>query len=281
MHTKKPDWLKVKIHGSEALNEVYNMLRQLSLHTVCEEANCPNIMECFSKKTATLMILGNICTRNCTFCAVSKGRPQPPDQEEPVHVAQAVATLNLQHVVITSVTRDDLTDGGAGQFAMVIEKLHELNQHVIVEVLIPDLKGDPAALSQIIKAKPKIINHNIETIPRLYPEVRPMAVYQRSLGLLKNVKLSNADILTKSGFMVGLGEKTEEVIQLMRDLRNTNCDILTIGQYLAPSPSHHPVIEYIHPDIFERYRQTALQLGFRHVASGPLVRSSYHANQMI
>lgn len=280
MPVRKPDWLKIKIQRNEALDEVNETLRQLSLHTVCEEANCPNLMECFSRRTATFLILGNTCTRNCTFCNVQKGRPQPLDRSETVNVAQAVAKLNLRHVVITSVTRDDLPDGGASQFAMVIEKIKEMNKKIAIEVLIPDFRGDFAALSRVIEAKPEIINHNVETVPRLYSEVRPMAVYQRSLGLLKNVKALDKDMLTKSGLMVGLGEKPKEVKETMYDLRSVGCDILTIGQYLSPSKFHHPVIEYVHPDVFDEYKQIGLTLGFRYVAAGPLVRSSYNADKM-
>lgn len=282
MLTRKPDWLKIKFQGAAALTEVNTMLRQLSLHTVCEEANCPNLMECFSKKTATFLILGNICTRNCTFCNVSKGQPQEGvDLAEPANVAQAVAKLNLKHVVITSVTRDDLPDGGASQYALIIEKIRELDPRIVVEVLIPDFQGDSTALSIVVQAQPRIINHNIETVPRLYSEVRPKAAYQRSLDLLKNVKILDENMLSKSGLMVGLGETPEEVEQVMRDLRGVGCDLLTIGQYLAPSPSHHPVIEYIHPNFFAFYRNMGLSLGFRYVASSPLVRSSYHAEEML
>lgn len=281
MLTRKPDWLRIKFQGNDALKEVNNMLRQLSLHTVCEEASCPNLMECFSKKTATFLILGNICTRNCTFCNVSKGNPNLVDTAEPANIAQAVAKLSLKHVVITSVTRDDLPDGGATQYSLVIEKIKELGKNIIVEVLIPDFRGDSAALSIVVQAKPKIINHNIETVPRLYSEVRPKAAYQRSLELLKNIKILDKKMLIKSGIMVGLGETAEEVEQVMRDLRGARCDILTIGQYLSPSKDHHPVINYVHPDHFDKYRQIGLSLGFRYVASSPLVRSSYHAEDML
>ena len=282
MQIRKPDWLKIRLQGNGALNEVNKMLKELSLHTVCEEANCPNLMECFSKKTATFLILGNICTRNCNFCNVSKGTPLPVlDEAEPANVVAAVAKLNLKHVVITSVTRDDLPDGGAGQYALIIEKIKELDNKIIVEVLIPDFQGDINALSIVVQAQPRIINHNIETVPRLYSEVRPMAVYQRSLDLLRNVKTLDEKMLSKSGIMVGLGETSAEVEEVMRDLRSVGCDILTIGQYLAPSKSHHPVVEYIHPDIFAKYKEIGLSLGFRFVASGPLVRSSYHAEDML
>lgn len=282
MQTRKPDWLKIRLQGNGALNEVNEMLKELSLHTVCEEANCPNLMECFSKKTATFLILGNICTRNCTFCNVAKGTPLSVlDEAEPANVVAAVAKLNLKHVVITSVTRDDLPDGGATQYALIIEKIRDLDNKIISEVLIPDFQGDLNALSIVVQAQPRIINHNVETVPRLYSEVRPMAVYQRSLDLLRNVKTLDENMLSKSGIMVGLGETSAEVEQVMRDLRSVGCDILTIGQYLAPSKSHHPVVEYIHPDIFAKYKEFGLSLGFRFVASSPLVRSSYHAEDML
>lgn len=280
MHTKRPEWLKIKLRGGEGIEHVEGLIKSLSLHTVCEEANCPNLMECFSRKTATFMILGRVCTRNCTFCNVTKGQVQPVDLKEPFHVAEAVKELGLKHVVITSVTRDDLPDGGAGHFANVIKSIKEADAKVIVEVLIPDFEGDQDALLKVIEARPEIINHNIETVPRLYPEVRPMAGYQRSLELLKSIKPVDKDILTKSGIMLGLGETEEEVIEVMKDLRSVDCDLLTIGQYLAPSKNHHPVVEYIHPDVFEKYRKTGLDLGFKHVASSPFVRSSYHADQV-
>lgn len=281
MDQRKPDWLRIKFHGGKSREEVEEMLGRLSLHTVCEEANCPNMGECFSRRTATFMILGNFCTRNCTFCNVRKHVPQPADPEEPMRVAQAVRELNLRHVVITSVTRDDLPDGGAGHFAEVIRKIKELDKNVVVEVLIPDFEGSFGALSKVAEAKPEIINHNVETVPRLYPAVRPMAVYERSLELLRNVKALNADILSKSGIMVGLGETESEVLEVFRDLREAGCDILTVGQYLAPSKQHHPVVEYIHPDIFEKYKEEALKMGFKYVASAPLVRSSYLADKAL
>lgn len=275
MNKRKPDWLRIKLQGAEKSRQVKDMLKRLSLHTVCEEANCPNLIECFGRKTATFMILGSNCTRNCTFCNVTKGRTQAVDPKEPVHVAEAVKELDLKHVVITSVTRDDLPDGGAGHYALVIEELK--HAQVIIEVLIPDFQGSSEALATVINAHPHILNHNIETIPRLYPTVRPQASYNRSLQLLKKAKELNESIFTKSGIMVGLGEKAEEVIAVMKDLRAVDCDLLTIGQYLAPSAKHHPVIEYIHPDLFKQYKDTAYEMGFKYVASDPLVRSSYHA----
>ncbi|NMB26983.1 MAG: lipoyl synthase [Tissierellia bacterium] len=280
MRIRKPDWLKVKIPNGAESNAVNEILNRLSLNTVCKEANCPNIMECFSKKTATFMILGSQCTRNCKFCNVTKGKPELVDEEEPINVANAVNELGLKYVVITSVTRDDLKDGGAGHFVRVIESIKDMNNDTIVEVLIPDFKGDEMALQKVVKAKPEVINHNVETIPRLYSTVRPMAIYERSLKLLENVKKMDKDILTKSGIMLGLGEKEEEVIELMKDLLKVDCDMLTIGQYLAPSKNHHPVIEYIHPDQFKRYEEIGMELGFKFVASSPLVRSSYHAAEV-
>lgn len=278
---RKPEWLKIKIRSGEEKTAVEELLEQLSLHTVCEEANCPNLMECFSRRTATVMILGRFCTRNCTFCNVEKGIPSKVDEFEPLHVTEAVRELHLKYVVITSVTRDDLADGGAGQFAAVIRMLKDGAPGVVIEVLIPDFQGAPQALVKVISAQPEVINHNVETVPRLYPEVRPMAVYRRSLDLLHNVKRNAPKILTKSGIMVGLGETEPEVIEVLNDLRSVNCDLLSIGQYLAPSRRHHPVAEYIHPEIFEKYRQIGLRLGFKHIASGPLVRSSYQAEKAL
>ena len=275
MNKRKPNWLRVKLQGAEKTNQVKEMLNRLSLHTVCQEANCPNLIECFARKTATFMILGSVCTRNCTFCNVTKGHTQVVDPQEPANVAKAVEELGLKHAVITSVTRDDLPDGGAGHFAEVIKKLRPTE--VIVEVLIPDFQGNREALATVLQAKPHILNHNIETVPRLYSNVRPKASYTRSLELLKNSKELDASIFTKSGIMVGLGEQEEEVIAVLRDLRAVDCDILTIGQYLAPSAKHHEVIEYIHPDLFKKYKDIAYEMGFKYVASDPLVRSSYHA----
>lgn len=281
MYVKKPDWLKVKITGDSANREVQSILSKLSLNTVCKEANCPNKMECFQRKTATFMILGTVCTRNCAFCNVTKGVSEPVDPQEPLNVAKAVAELKLRHVVITSVTRDDLPDGGAQHFADVINEVRRLNSLVTIEVLIPDLKGDWTALEKIIVAKPNVINHNIETIPSLYKTVRPMAFYDRSLELLRTVKKIAPSILTKSGIMVGLGETESQVYEVLKDLRRVDCNLLTVGQYLAPSEKHTPVIEYVHPDIFKKYELKAQELGFSHVASAPLVRSSYHADEAL
>jgi lipoic acid synthetase len=281
MHSRKPDWLRIRVQSGYQREQVETLLGSLSLHTVCEEANCPNRMECFNKGTATFMILGNICTRSCTFCNVSKGQVQPLDPEEPVRIAQAIKALGIKHAVITSVTRDDLPDGGAAHFAEVVKQIKKLCPEATVEVLIPDFQGNLEALTMVVQAGPEVINHNIETVPNLYPSVRPQASYHRSLNLLKNAKNINKKIFTKSGLMVGLGEKFEEVIAVMKDLRDCECDFLTIGQYLAPSPLHHDVVEYVHPDIFAQYKALALEMGFLFVASGPLVRSSYHAEKAL
>lgn len=281
MQNPKPDWLKIKVKSAQSSDEVRNLLRDLSLNTVCEQAGCPNMGECFCGKTATFMILGNNCTRNCTFCQVSKNSPEAVLGDEPQRVAEAVSKLDLKHVVITSVTRDDLDDGGAGHFSNVIAHIKARCPGVTTEVLIPDFQGSFTALKKVIDAAPNVINHNIETVPRLYPKVRPMALFDRSLALLAQVKQSAPHIKTKSGIMVGLGETFDEVSASMRDLRKVSCDFLTIGQYLAPSKQHHPVIEYIHPDIFAEYKTLALNMGFHHVASGPFVRSSYHAGEAL
>ncbi|SKC86495.1 lipoyl synthase [Maledivibacter halophilus] len=279
--SKKPDWLKIRLKNGYSLNYVNTILEKYSLNTVCEEANCPNQLECFSKKTATFMILGSQCSRNCRFCNVSHGKLQKVNPIEPTNIANAVIELGLKHVVITSVTRDDLTDGGAEHFAKTINSIKALNKDIIVEVLVPDFQGNEKALKKVVDAKPEIINHNIETVQRLYEEVRPEAIYTRSLELLKNVKLMDKRIYTKSGIMVGLGEEYKEVIQVFKDLRGVQCDFLTVGQYLAPSKEHYSVKEYVHPNIFEKYKEEALELGFNFVASDPLVRSSYNAYECI
>lgn len=274
---RKPEWLRIKLGEGRNLDYVKAILTKFSLNTVCEEANCPNRMECFSKKTATFMILGSQCSRNCRFCNVSHGELKKVDPNEPQNVAKAALELGLRHVVITSVTRDDIEDGGASHFSEVIRAIKVGDKRLVVEVLIPDFQGSTEALNKVIEAKPDIINHNIETVPRLYSSVRPMAIYERSLELLNNVKNLDKNIFTKSGIMVGLGEKEEEVIETLKDLRDAGCDFITIGQYLAPSAAHHPVVEYIHPSIFEKYKEEALKLGFLFAASGPFVRSSYNA----
>ncbi|HHY80947.1 MAG TPA: lipoyl synthase [Thermoanaerobacter sp.] len=274
---QKPEWLKVRLLN-EDLNRMEAFLKSMSLNTVCQSANCPNMGECFARKTATFMIMGNICTRNCRFCAVEKGHPQPLDEDEPRRVAEAAQKLGLKHVVVTCVTRDDLPDGGASHFAKTIYELKKL-PGVTVEVLVSDFMGKEESIAKVVEAKPDIINHNIETVPRLYSKVRPKADYSRSLNLLKKSKELDPYILTKSGIMVGLGETEEEVIQVMKDLRSVDCDMMTIGQYLRPSAKHIEVAEYVTPQQFERYEEIGYELGFKYVASGPLVRSSYHADE--
>jgi len=281
MRLAKPEWMKIRSQTIENNVMVEGLLKNRGLNTVCEQANCPNINECFSKKTVTFMILGNVCTRNCTFCTVPKGVPQIVSEDEPALIAQSVLELNLKHVVITSVTRDDLQDGGAEHFAKVINAVRNRAKDVTIEVLIPDFEGNISALEKVINAKPNVINHNIETVPNLYSAVRPMAIYKRSIDLLCNVKKLDSSISTKSGIMVGLGETQQEMLAVFKDLREALCDFLTIGQYLAPSKNHYPVAQYIHPDIFEKYKQIAYSMGFSHVESGPFVRSSYHAGEAL
>ncbi len=277
----KPNWLKIKLKRDPNFDYVNNTLKQLSLNTVCVEANCPNRLECFNKKTATFMILGKECSRNCKFCNISYGELQVVDPHEPEKIAQATVALDLKHVVITSVTRDDLSDGGAGHFAEVVRAIKEVDKKIIVEVLIPDFQGNEEALRTVVESKPEIINHNIETVPRLYEVVRSMAEYKRSIDLLKKVKELDATIFTKSGLMVGLGEEKEEILLVLKDLREVFCDFLTIGQYLAPSKKHYPIKEFISPDVFKHYKEKALKLGFSYVASDPLVRSSYYAAEVL
>ena len=279
-HVRRPDWLKLRPLDPAIAGNMGRLLRGLKLHTVCESAQCPNRTECFGKGTATFMILGSICTRNCTFCAVEKGKTLPPDPQEPAHVLEAVRKLGLKYVVITSVTRDDLSDGGASQFAETVNKIQGYDSSIVVEVLIPDFQGSLTALPTVIDAQPTVINHNIETVPRLYREVRPKANYQRSLRLLKFVKEINLEVLTKSGLMLGLGESREEVTEVMRDLRAVSCDFLTIGQYLQPSFRHHELVRYVSPDEFQVYNSIGRELGFTAVVGGPLVRSSFHAADM-
>jgi len=276
----KPPWLRKRFVFNASAKEVTKLLQGLTLHTVCQEAHCPNQLECFGNHTATFMILGDHCTRNCTFCAVAYGSQEPPDPDEPQRVAEAVSHLGLKYVVLTSVTRDDLPDGGAAQFASTIKSIQEIGNEITVEVLVPDFQGSARALATVVTAEPAVLNHNVETVPRLYPAVRPQADYERSLQLLAEVKRLNPGTVSKSGFMVGLGEKREEVGNLMRDLRKVGCDLLTIGQYLRPSKDHHPVVEYIPPDIFQTYEVEARSLGFLGVASGPYVRSSYQAEKL-
>src|SRR5699024_2617871 len=261
--------------------KVKGLIEDLNLNTVCTGANCPNRMECFNRGTATFMVLGNYCTRNCKFCDVVTARPEAVDKQEPTNIAQAVNKLDLKHAVITSVTRDDLPDQGANHFKEIVYSIKEINPNTTVELLIPDMQGQTDLIDIIINADPDVLNHNIETVPRLYDRVRPQAIFQRSLDLLKYEKKKKPDMITKSGIMVGLGESKDEVIETMKALRNVDCNMLTIGQYLQPSKNHLPVEEYITPDQFKEYETIGLDLGFKHVASGPLVRSSYHADKFM
>ena len=278
---KKPAWIRVRAPGSAMrFHEIQALLREHRLHTVCEEASCPNIGECFGKGTATFMIMGDKCTRRCPFCDVSHGRPDPLDAGEPANLAQAIAALKLSYVVITSVDRDDLRDGGAGHFAACIRAVREHAPQTRIEVLVPDFRGRlDRALDILAAAPPDVMNHNLETVPRLYAQCRPGSDYAHSLKLLREFKRRHPAIPTKSGLMLGLGETDEEIIAVMEDLRAHDVDMLTIGQYLAPSGHHLPVMRYVHPDIFKRFAAEAAKMGFVHAAVGPLVRSSYHADQ--
>ncbi len=277
----KPVWLRRKIPDQAILQKMRTLLRRHGLNTVCEGALCPNQGECFGQGTATFLILGRTCTRNCTFCAIpSEDRPAAPDLQEPERVAMAAAELELKHVIITSVTRDDLEDGGASHFASTVKALKRNNPKIVVEILIPDFQGSRAALQIVVESDPDIINHNLETVSRLYPEVRPQAVYFRSIDLLKRVKGINPGKITKSGLMLGLGEEREEVLQVMADLRAASCDLFTLGQYLQPSGRHHPVVRYVPPEEFEELRQEGEKMGFKAVFSAPLVRSSFHAAEI-
>ena len=277
---KKPDWLKVRFN-QEAVDEVAALMRDLKLTTVCREANCPNLGECYRKHTATFMILGEICTRNCRFCNVTTGKPLPPDPDEPENVALAAQALKLRHVVLTCATRDDLPDGGAEHFAQTVRAIREKCPTATVETLISDMKMNTDALDTVIAAHPEVLNHNVETVRELQSAVRPQARYERSLDVLRYCKQKDPTILTKTGFMVGLGETDEQIDRLMDDILATGCDILTIGQYLQPSPNHHPLARYVTPEEFARYKETALRKGFRHVASAPLARSSYKAWEVL
>jgi len=275
----KPEWLKARAPAGENFHDLKRLARSLGLHTVCESAHCPNIGECWQAKTATFMMLGNLCTRRCGFCAVPKGRPEPIDFDEPRRVAEAVAVLGLQHAVITSVNRDDDLLGGARAFAMVIEEIRRQAPGCRVEVLIPDFQGDEEAIRIVVEARPEVLNHNIESVPRLYRVVRSGARYERTLRLLQYAKELNPAGVTKSGVMVGLGEETRELLEVCSDLARVGCDILTIGQYLRPSRDHLPMARLYTPREFAELKADALKMGFRHVESGPLVRSSYHAHE--
>ena len=278
---RRPEWLKLRPLDSTTLTKMRKLTRELKLHTICESARCPNRTECFAQGTATFMILGDICTRNCTFCAVKHGKPEAPDPQEPEHIVSAVKKLGLRYVVITSVTRDDLPDGGAVQFAQAIRALRRYNPGIEVEVLIPDFRGSLSALKKVIAAQPTVLNHNVETVPRLYSEVRPQAKYHRSLELLKRAKSLDGGLLTKSGLMLGLGEREDEVMEVMEGLREAECNSITLGQYLRPSLKHHEVVRYVTPDEFAQYGVIAKKMGFLGVASGPLVRSSFNATALL
>ncbi len=276
-YKRRPHWLKVKLPSGQNFYKVKDLVKGVRLHTVCESAHCPNLGECWGRRTATFMILGDVCSRNCGFCAVTHGRPEPLDPDEPNRVAEAVDQLELRYAVITSVTRDDLPDGGAQHFVDVIETIRSRRPRCRVEVLIPDFQGDESALDRVLEASPFILNHNIETVQRLYSQVRPQADYHRALELLQ--RACQKKVRTKSGLMVGLGETKDEVMQTMKDLRRVGCSVLTIGQYLQPSRLHLPVHEFVHPDEFKWFKKRGLDMGFSHVESGPLVRSSYHADE--
>jgi lipoic acid synthetase len=278
---KKPAWIRVRAasEGSR-FHDVKRILREANLHTVCEEASCPNIGECFGMGTATFMILGDLCTRRCPFCDVAHGRPNPPDAEEPLHLARTIAALRLAYVVITSVDRDDLRDGGAGHYADCIRAVREHSPNTRIEVLVPDFRGRmEKAFDTLRLSPPDVMNHNLETVPRLYRQARPGADYTHSLNLLSEFKARHADIPTKSGLMVGLGETDQEILEVMRDLRAHGVTMLTIGQYLQPSAHHLPVTRYVHPDVFAMFEREANAMGYAHAAVGPMVRSSYHADQ--
>ncbi len=277
MQTKRPDWLRVKLPGGEEYHRMKDLLRTANLHTVCEEAVCPNIGECFGQGTATFLILGDVCTRRCNYCAVAKGVPSALEEGEPEKIALAVEHIGLRHIVITSVTRDDLPEGGAGHYAKTIESIRAHNPTCTIEVLIPDFKGSENALEIVLNEMPQILNHNLETVPRLYPEARPDADYERSLSLLEEAKEIDPELTTKSGLILGMGEEHDEIIDVMSDLRDVGCDILTIGQYLCPGKGFLPIKHFYHPDEFIHLKYEGEKMGFRHVESGPLVRSSYHA----
>jgi len=279
-HLNKPDWLKKRIPSGHEYEKTRLLLIDARLHTVCQGAQCPNLWDCFSQKTATFMIMGACCTRNCRFCAVDHGPAGPPDSDEPARVAEAVNDLSLKYVVITSVSRDDLPDGGAGLFAQTILEIRKKTPNILIEVLIPDFQESKEALRTLIRARPEVVNHNIETVPRLYAVVRPEAEYQRSLELLKHVQCYDSKIYTKSGIMLGLGETDEEIYQTLLDLLGAGCSLLTLGQYLQPTRKHLSVQRYVHPEEFDQWRAVALNMGFAEVAGGPFVRSSYQAHKL-
>jgi lipoyl synthase len=282
LHGQRPEWLKVRLSQGPHFKNLKHLMREQGLHTICEEAACPNIGECWGEfRTASFLLLGDVCTRNCGFCDVKTGRPGEVDWGEPTRLAEAVSQLQLRHVVLTSVTRDDLPDGGAGVFAATIRQLKRRDPGLGVEVLIPDLQGNWAALQTIMDAAPDILNHNIETVPRLYSRVRPKAIYSQSLSLLSRARRLSPRTPTKSGLMLGLGETRAEIVDVFADLRAHHVDVLTIGQYMRPSMRHLPVERYVAPDEFAELKQRAKSMGFRHVESGPMVRSSYHAHAQL
>jgi lipoic acid synthetase len=277
---KKPEWIRVRLGNGQRFHEIKQILREHALHTVCEEASCPNIGECFGKGTATFMILGDLCTRRCPFCDVAHGKPLPPDAAEPLNLARTIATLRLKYVVITSVDRDDLRDGGARHFADCIDAVRSQSPQTKIEILVPDFRGRlEVALDVLSQCPPDVMNHNLETVPRLYREARPGSDYRHSLRLLADFKARFPDVPTKSGLMVGLGETDDEIVAVMRDLRTHGVNMLTIGQYLQPSAHHLPVLRYVEPAVFDDFARQAETMGFTHAACGPLVRSSYHADQ--
>lgn len=279
-YIRKPSWLKIKVQSGAGVKKVEDILSRYRLHSVCEEAKCPNRAECYSNKTATFIILGKQCTRGCLFCNLSRERPLPPDPQEPKHVAEAVVELGLEYVVITSVTRDDLSDGGSNHFIEVVTEIRNRDENISIELLIPDFAGNTKAIDRVLSVKPTVLNHNIETVERLYKSVRVGAEYQRSLDLLKRIK-SVSGVYSKSGIILGMGEREDEVFKLLEDLRSVDCDLLTIGQYLAPTSNHLKVAEYVTPEQFKKWEEIAYQMGFKGVKSGPLVRSSYNAKEMI
>lgn len=278
---RRPEWIKVRAPSGETFEKLHQLMRSKALHTVCEEAGCPNMGECWGSGTATFLMLGDVCTRTCGFCDIKHGRPETLDWLEPERVAQAVKSMNLRHAVITSVNRDDRRDGGAPIFAMVIRRIREIQPGCSIEVLIPDFKGKPEALQIVMQARPEILNHNVETVPRLFKQVQPQDSYEWARATLTNAKLMDPEVLTKSGIMVGLGETMDEIKETMRDLRSWGVDILTIGQYLQPSRKHLPIARYYTMDEFAELRRFGAEIGFRWVEAGPLVRSSYHAAEQV
>jgi len=276
-----PPWIRTRVNEGENFKELKQLVNARRLHTVCEEAKCPNIFDCWSRRTATFMILGDVCTRACRFCAVTSGRPVELDIGEPLRVAESVAQLGLRHAVITSVDRDDLADGGAGMFARTIKAIRRRSPATTIEVLTPDFQGDLAAVQTVVEARPDIFNHNTETVPRLYARIRPKAVYANSLALLQHVKRLAPEMVTKSGLMVGLGETEDELLDVFRNMRAHDIDVLTVGQYLRPSKKHADVARYYRPEEFVQLKQHAMEMGFAHVEAGPMVRSSYHADEQV